>query len=159
MGIGMATTSLENALIIHAIAAPVIFCIVSFSYFRRSDHLNPLLGTIAFVVFVIAMDFFVVALMINRSLVMFTSLLGTWIPFGLIFASTYITGIALGHGSRVTDSRSAVSSAATPDGAEGTTVLVGVSLMQGRKTFTRNPRRRNSLGNTSGFSAVQDNLS
>jgi hypothetical protein len=42
---------------------------------------------------VIAVDFFVVALLINRSLEMFASLLGTWIPFALIFTSTYLTGI------------------------------------------------------------------
>jgi hypothetical protein len=41
---------------------------------------------------VIAMDFFVVAMLINRSFEMFASLLGTWIPFALIFASTYLTG-------------------------------------------------------------------
>jgi hypothetical protein len=35
----------------------------------------------------------VVALLINRSLEMFASLLGTWIPFALIFASTYLTGL------------------------------------------------------------------
>jgi hypothetical protein len=38
-------------------------------------------------------DFFVVALLINRSLDMFASLLGTWIPFALIFTSTYLTGL------------------------------------------------------------------
>jgi hypothetical protein len=37
-------------------------------------------------------DFFVVALLVNKSLEMFASLLGTSIPLGLIFASTYITG-------------------------------------------------------------------
>jgi len=37
-------------------------------------------------------DFFVVGLVINRSLEMFTSVLGTWIPFALIFASTWLAG-------------------------------------------------------------------
>jgi hypothetical protein len=43
--------------------------------------------------FVIAMDFFVVALLINRSVEMFASARGTWIPFALIFAATYVTGM------------------------------------------------------------------
>jgi hypothetical protein len=43
-----------------------------------------------FDVFVIAVDFFVVALIISRSFDMFASLLGTWIPFALIFSSTYL---------------------------------------------------------------------
>jgi hypothetical protein len=38
-------------------------------------------------------DFFVTALIINRSLAMFASALGTWIPFGLIFASTWLSGV------------------------------------------------------------------
>jgi hypothetical protein len=38
------------------------------------------------------MDFFVVAMLINRSFEMFASLLGTWLPFMLIFASSYLVG-------------------------------------------------------------------
>jgi uncharacterized integral membrane protein len=41
------------------------------------------------------MDFFLVALIINRSFDMFRSLLGTWIPFGLIFLSSYLTGLVV----------------------------------------------------------------
>jgi hypothetical protein len=37
-------------------------------------------------------DFFLVALIIQKSLAMFSSLIGTWIPFTLIFISTYIIG-------------------------------------------------------------------
>jgi hypothetical protein len=48
-----------------------------------------------------SMDFLLVALIINRSLDMFASLIGTWIPFGLIFASTYATGtLVRGRGLR-----------------------------------------------------------
>jgi hypothetical protein len=93
MGIGMATMSLDNALIVHAIAAPIFFAIISLVYFRNFNFTSPLQTALIFVGFVIAMDFFVVALIINRSLEMFTSLLGTWIPFALIFTSTYLTGL------------------------------------------------------------------
>jgi len=92
MGIGMSTTTLENALIIHAIAAPIFFMLVSLVYFKIYMYTTPLQTAIIFVAFVILMDFFVVALLINRSLDMFASLLGTWIPFVLIFTSTYLTG-------------------------------------------------------------------
>jgi hypothetical protein len=92
MGIGMATTSLQNTLIIHAIGAPIFFTIVSLIYFKKFNYTTPLLTAIIFVGFVMAIDFLVVALLINRSLDMFASLLGTWIPFALIFASTYLTG-------------------------------------------------------------------
>jgi hypothetical protein len=92
MGIGMIVTSVNNALIIHAIAAPIFFAIVSLVYFRKFNFTTPLQTAAIFIAFVIAMDFFVVAMLINRSFEMFASLLGTWIPFALIFASTYLTG-------------------------------------------------------------------
>lgn len=93
MGIGMATMTLENTLIVHAIGAPIFFTIISLNYFQKFNYTTPLQTAIIFVGFVIAVDFFVVALLINRSLDMFASLLRTWIPFALIFASTYLTGL------------------------------------------------------------------
>jgi hypothetical protein len=100
MGIGMAVTSLNNALIVHAVAAPVFFAGISLVYFRKFNYTKPLQTALVFIAFVIAMDFFVVAMLINRSFEMFTSLLGTWIPFALIFTSTYLTGILVGRKSR-----------------------------------------------------------
>ncbi len=96
MGIGLANTSLENALIIHAIAAPILFMIVSIVYFRNFGYTTPLRTASIFVLFVLFVDFLIVALLINKSLEMFTSLLGTWITFALIFGSTYFTGLYLG---------------------------------------------------------------
>ena len=92
MWIGLAVTSEENAIIIHAIAAPIVFFLLSWNYFVRYDYTSPLKTAALFVGFVIAMDVVVVALLIERSFEMFTSPLGTWIPFALIFASTYLTG-------------------------------------------------------------------
>ena len=92
MVIGMATMSLENALIVHAIGAPIFFTIISLIYFNKFNYTTPLQTALIFVAFVIVVDFFVVALLINRSLEMFASPLGTWIPFALIFTSTYVIG-------------------------------------------------------------------
>ena len=93
MGIGMSVTSLNNALMIHAIAAPIFFAGVSLVYFRKFNYTAPLQTAMTFIAFVIGMDFFLVAMLINHSFEMFTSLLGTWIPFALIFISTYLTGL------------------------------------------------------------------
>ena len=93
MGIGMATLSMRNALIVHAVGAPIFFTVISLVYFYKFNYTSPLRTALIFVGFVITVDFFVVALLINRSLDMFTSLLGTWIPFALIFLSTYLTGL------------------------------------------------------------------
>ncbi len=93
MGIGMAVTSLETTLVIHAIAAPIFFAIITFIYFRYFPYTTPLATALIFLALVMALDLFLVALIVNKSLELFTSLLGTWIPFGLIFAATYVTGL------------------------------------------------------------------
>jgi hypothetical protein len=95
MGIGMAVTTLQAALIIHAIGAPIYFTVVSYVYFTRFNHTRPLQTALAFVGFAMAVDILVVALLINKSLAMFGSLLGTWIPFALIFVSSLATGLAV----------------------------------------------------------------
>jgi hypothetical protein len=93
MVIGMAVTSMSTILIIHVVAAPIYFAILSWLYFRNFHYTTPLQTAITFISYVMVMDFFLVALVINQSLEMFTSLIGTWIPFALIFTSTYLTGL------------------------------------------------------------------
>lgn len=100
MFIGMSVMDLQTTLIVHAIGAPIIFSLISLFYFRKFNFTSPLQTAIAFFLIVILMDFFIVALIINRSFDMFLSPLGTWIPFGLIFLSTYLTGILLKSQSR-----------------------------------------------------------
>ncbi|MHA1966725.1 MAG: hypothetical protein ACXAC6_12565 [Candidatus Hodarchaeales archaeon] len=95
MKIGMGITSVDNALIIHAIAAPIIFCAISLFYYQRFNYTTPLLTAIGFTGFTIAMDFFIVAPIFEQSYAMFYSLLGTWIPFLLMFLSTYFTGVLM----------------------------------------------------------------
>jgi hypothetical protein len=92
MGIGMAVTTELKAMIIHAIGAPVFFASISLVYFRRYHYTSPLATALIFVGFVILVDFFLVAMVIMKSFDMFTSPLGTWIPFTLIFLTTYLTG-------------------------------------------------------------------
>ena len=93
MGIGMGMTIEDNALVIHAIAAPVIFGVLSFVYFKKFNYTPALKTAIIFVLFVIFMDFFVVALLVLKNFEMFKSFLGTWLPFLLIFISTYFVGL------------------------------------------------------------------
>lgn len=95
----MATTTINNALIIHAIGAPIFFTAVSLSYFKKYNYTSPVKTGMIFVGFVIFMDFFLVSLIVMKSFEMFASLLGTWIPFALIFTSTYVTGSLINRGS------------------------------------------------------------
>jgi len=96
IGIGMSLTTMEMALVIHAVAAPIFFAAVSMVYYSKFNYTAPLATATIFVGFVMVVDFFVVGLLINRSLVMFASLLGTWIPFALIFTSTLLVGLQIG---------------------------------------------------------------
>ncbi len=95
MGLGRAITSLENTLVIHAIAAPIIFAILSHIYFSQFHYTTPLQTALVFLAVVVLMDTFLVAMLLEKSWAMFNSLLGTWIPFALIFLSTYLTGTYL----------------------------------------------------------------
>lgn len=93
--IGRSLTDMQTTLIAHAIGAPVIFTLISLLYFSRFNYTSPLQTAIAFFAIVVLLDFFLVALIIERSMDMFRSLLGTWIPWVLIFLSTYLTGLVV----------------------------------------------------------------
>lgn len=93
--IGMLFISMENTLILHAIGAPIIFGVISAIYFKAFNYTTPLRTAIVFVSVVVFMDVFLVALIIERSFAMFASLIGTWIPWTLIFTSTHLTGLYL----------------------------------------------------------------
>jgi hypothetical protein len=93
MVIGQMVTSLENTLIAHAIGAPIIAIGVSSIYFKKFNYTTPLQTAIIFASVVIAMDVFIVALLIEKSFEMFTSPIGTWLPISSIFLATYLTGL------------------------------------------------------------------
>ncbi|MBU1197738.1 hypothetical protein KJ765_04480 [Candidatus Micrarchaeota archaeon] len=95
MAMGQAMTTMENALIAHALAAPLIAAGVSAHYFYRFAYTGALKTALFFVGFVIFMDAFVVALFIQNSFDMFYSLLGTWIPFAFIFMATLFVGMKM----------------------------------------------------------------
>jgi hypothetical protein len=98
MGIGMNVASMDTALWIHLVAAPVFSWAVSSLYFRRYGDTTALVTALAVVGSIIFLDFFLVALVINRSLDMFRSVRGTWLPFLLIFVAAYAAGVTAGHG-------------------------------------------------------------
>ncbi|RPI17560.1 MAG: hypothetical protein EHM58_08795 [Ignavibacteriae bacterium] len=93
IGIGRSVTSIELTLIIHAIAAPVFASLISRFYYKKYNYTSPISTAIVFMLFVMIMDAGLVAPVIEKSFDMFKSILGTWIPFLLIFISVYITGI------------------------------------------------------------------
>lgn len=96
MGIGLANTTVDRALVIHAIAAPIIFALVSVVYFAFFNFTGALTTAAGFVCIVMLLDVVVVALLIQGEFTMFRSVLGTWLPFVLIFVSTYVVGRLMG---------------------------------------------------------------
>lgn len=90
--IGRGLMPMDTTLIVHALGAPVIFTALSWIYFTRFGYTRPLVTAALFVGIVIFMDVALVALIIERSMEMFASLIGTWIPSAFIFISTYLTG-------------------------------------------------------------------
>jgi hypothetical protein len=93
MGIGMMYLPMDIVLYIHAIGGSLAFYFLSYHYHKHFRYTEPRQTALIFVSFIVLVDFFIVALAINHSLDMFKSVLGTWIPFGLIYLSTYFAGL------------------------------------------------------------------
>ena len=90
--LGSNKTSLENALLIHAIGVPIIFVFISIFYFKTYNYTKPIFTAFLFLLIVMFLDVFVLAIYIQKSYDMFRNFLRTWIPFILLFEATYITG-------------------------------------------------------------------
>ncbi|MRR52300.1 MAG: hypothetical protein EG825_15555 [Rhodocyclaceae bacterium] len=93
IAIGRANIGMERTLVVHAVAAPLFAAAVSLFYYRKYNYTTPLQTALVFLCFVMAMDAGLVAPVFEKSYNMFTNILGTWIPFGLIFLATLATGM------------------------------------------------------------------
>jgi multidrug transporter EmrE-like cation transporter len=93
MGASMATLTVDTALVVHAAAAPFVSAIFSYIYFKKFNYSSPLITAIVIMATVILLDFFLTATIILQDYAMFYSLIGTWIPFALIFTAALIVGI------------------------------------------------------------------
>jgi uncharacterized integral membrane protein len=123
MVIGLRIASMRTALLTHAVAAPLIAGAVSFVYFRWFGEASPLAAAIWFEGFVFVLDLVLVALLINRSLDMFRSVLGTWLPLLLIFLATLLTGALMRGATGVERQREVIRAARRAGGG-----LAGKSL-------------------------------
>ena len=83
---------MPTALKIHLVAGPLGFALLAALYQRRRGDYPPLFVAAVFLGFVVGMDFLLVAVLILRSLEMFRSAIGTWIPFVLIFLASWGAG-------------------------------------------------------------------
>jgi hypothetical protein len=93
--IGRQFWTMETTLIVHAIGVPVVYFFVSLIYFTYFSYTTPLQTAAIFTLSAILLDVIIVATIIERSYDMFGSLIGTWIPFGSMFLTTYLVGILI----------------------------------------------------------------
>jgi len=92
------TTTIYLSLIIHFVAAPFIFLAISNLYFTKFDYTSPFVTAMIFTLIVMILDFFVVAMVIEKNLEMFESAMGTWLPFLFIFLTVWLRGLAIHRG-------------------------------------------------------------
>lgn len=95
VGVGRRFMSMDMTLIVHAVGAPIGAAVFAWLYFKWFGDLSPVQTAAVFVVTSLALDVFVVAMLIEKSFEMFKSVLGVWIPQALIFTAAFLTGYAL----------------------------------------------------------------
>ncbi len=88
---------LATWIVVRALASPVVFACVSASYFRGPHAWAPLRAAATIALLVGLLDLVIVASFIQRSLVMFRSFVGSWLPLLLAFAATWTTGVLRGR--------------------------------------------------------------
>ncbi len=98
IGVGRQLFPIQTTLVIHAIGAPLGFVVISFVYFRKFCFTHPMQTAVLFLSIVVGLDLFLVAPVFERSFAMFASVVGTWIPFALIFLATLVTGLLTTRG-------------------------------------------------------------
>ena len=95
IAVGRNLMPMGTVLIIHAVAAPVFFALISILFHRKFAYLSPIGAAAVFTGIVILIDAGLVAPVFEKNWDMFRSVLGTWIPFVLIFASSWASGKAV----------------------------------------------------------------
>ncbi len=95
MAVLLSLVSLTVALIVHGVAVPVFFTAIAWNYFRARGARDPLPTALAWTALVMLLDLVVVAGVIQRSLAMFESVLGTWLPILLILLASWTIGTVM----------------------------------------------------------------
>ncbi len=90
IGIGRQVVSMQTTLLVHAVVAPLAFGFLTWHHARRFQGASPRGVAFTMTGMIIALDALVVAPFLERSFVMFRSVLGTWVPFASIAAASYV---------------------------------------------------------------------
>ena len=93
MGLGRYFWSTETAIAIHLPAAPIFAFVAATIHATMFPEFAQLTRAVVIIGVVIVLDFAIVAPLLERSFEMFRSVIGTWMPFGLIFLAAWIAGL------------------------------------------------------------------
>lgn len=89
---GLMQVHLRAAIIVHAIAAPIVFGVIAWHYFRARGARNALPTAITWTALVALLDFVLVAGLFPAGIALFARVGAIWIPFVLIFLVTWAIG-------------------------------------------------------------------
>ncbi len=92
MAVGRRFWSLDTALRVHLVAAPLFAFLLSALHEWLAPEFSALLRATLMTGFVVILDALVVATVFERSYAMFRSVIGTWLPFAAIFAASFAAG-------------------------------------------------------------------
>jgi Na+-transporting NADH:ubiquinone oxidoreductase subunit NqrD len=95
MSIGRRLWSLDTTLRVHLVAAPAAAFVVSAIHTRIDPAFGMVSRAAVLTALVFTLDLLVVAPLFERSYAMFRSLIGTWMPFALIFAASLAAGVLI----------------------------------------------------------------
>jgi Na+-transporting NADH:ubiquinone oxidoreductase subunit NqrD len=95
VAIGRRVWGLDTALRVHLVAAPVAAFLVATVHRLLVPAFDSLLRAAVMTAVIIVLDAVLVAPLFERSYAMFRSLIGTWIPFALIFLASWAAGILM----------------------------------------------------------------
>jgi hypothetical protein len=82
--------SMDATLLVHAVVAGLAFGLLAWHYFGHYPDASALGASITMLGVVVGLDALLVAPFLERSHAMFRSVLGTWVPFALIFTASYV---------------------------------------------------------------------
>jgi hypothetical protein len=83
----------DQSVLIHFIFTPFVFMGLSILYFRYLRYTRPIITALTITLIFIILDFFIIALFIEKSLFLFSSIMRTWLPALFIFITVYLTGL------------------------------------------------------------------
>jgi hypothetical protein len=83
----------DTTLRVHLTAAPIIAFLCAALHAAVAPGFDPLMRAMAMTLSIVALGALVVAPLFERSYAMFQSVIGTWLPFVMIFAAAWAAGV------------------------------------------------------------------